>query len=231
MESKLKAAIFDMDGLMIDTERVYAEGWVLGAKRLGFDLPQSFISDAAGRSIDNNILELMKLTDDMELVSAIRSVREEYFFTSLDEGKITLKPHLLELLKTLRNAGIKTAVATSSYRSRVQKVFERYQLSPLFDVTITGDEVSQVKPDPEIYLTALNQLGVSRDEAIILEDSLTGARAANNAQIAFALVPDSSSKKRTKTPNDLAYLRISGTDLQVIEKWLLEKNFHINEEI
>jgi putative hydrolase of the HAD superfamily len=161
MENKLKAAIFDMDGLMIDTERVYAEGWVLGAQTLGFDLPQSFIDDAAGRSIDNNIQELLKLTNDMELVSAIRSVREEYFFTSLAEGKITLKPHLLTLLKTLRNAGIKTAVATSSYRSRVQKVFEHYQLSPLFDVTVTGDEVCQVKPNPEIYLTALNQLDVS----------------------------------------------------------------------
>jgi beta-phosphoglucomutase-like phosphatase (HAD superfamily) len=83
------------------------------------------------------------------------------------------------------------------------------------------------KTEPRNLFNSFKSIRCVWNEVIILEDSLTGARAANNAQIAFAIVPDSSSKKTTKTPDNLEYLRVSGTDLKVIEKWLLESNFHV----
>jgi HAD superfamily hydrolase (TIGR01509 family) len=204
MTRSLEAVVFDMDGLMIDTEKTYKEGWLLGANALNVELPGTFISDAAGRSIDDNIKALQQLTNDLSIVMSIRKIREDYFYQNLANGK--------------------TAVATSSYKNRVSRVFEHYHMTSWFDVVITGDEVANVKPHPELYLTALEMLGVDHQSALVLEDSITGARAANNAKIPFIIVPDSSSEQAVEIPADFRHIETIAPSLENVAHWLIEKN-------
>lgn len=225
MRGLLEAVIFDMDGLMIDTEKTYKEGWLLGAKALNVELPEAFIADAAGRSIDDNIRELNKLTNDMSVVKAIRKVREDYFYQNLEEARIPLKPHLTELIQLLKKNQIKTAVATSSYKQRVVRIFEHYQMDTWFDAVIAGDEVANVKPDPELYLTALEMLGTDSQKTMVLEDSVTGASAANNANLPFIIVPDSSSDKTIKIPDDFHHMETQLSTLKDVAVWLTEQHF------
>jgi HAD superfamily hydrolase (TIGR01509 family) len=224
MTRSLEAVVFDMDGLMIDTEKTYKEGWLLGANALNVELPGTFISDAAGRSIDDNIKALQQLTNDLSIVMSIRKIREDYFYQNLANGKIPLKPYLKELIEVLKANQIKTAVATSSYKNRVSRVFEHYHMTSWFDVVITGDEVANVKPHPELYLTALEMLGVDHQSALVLEDSITGARAANNAKIPFIIVPDSSSEQAVEIPADFRHIETIAPSLENVAHWLIEKN-------
>lgn len=219
----LEAVIFDMDGLMIDTEETYREGWLLGAQALGVELPETFVKGAAGRSIDDNIQALNAILDDMSLVMAIRNVREKHFHQSLAEGNIPLKPYLPELIQLLKKNQIKTAVATSSYRKRAMGIFDYYQMDTWFDAVVTGDEVKMVKPNPELYLTALDMLGVENQQALVLEDTVTGASAANNADIPFIIVPDSSSDKPIVIPEDFKYMQAKLVNLENVAEWLINQ--------
>ena len=108
-------------------------------------------------------------------------------------------------------------------------MFVQYQMEGLFDVVLTGDEVKNVKPDPEIYLTTLELLGVSRENALVLEDSITGASAANNAQIPFIIVPDSSSEKTVVIPDNFTYMATTVSTLADVEIWLYQKGL-LNEK-
>lgn len=103
---------------------------------------------------------------------------------------IPLKKGLIELLKYLKENHFKTIVATSSYKDRVDRIFDKANLHQYFDDYICGNEVKNGKPDPEIFLTACQKLGAEPHEAIVLEDSEAGIQAAYSADIPVICIPD-----------------------------------------
>lgn len=222
MDNNVKAVIFDMDGLFLDSERVYREGWFQGAKKMGIQLPEEIVTRMAGRSPDANTHELVDFIHDKEKVLKIRKVREQYFYDQLDNDQIALKHYFRKLIHTLREHRIKTVVATTSHRNRVADIFNHYDLRPLFDIVITGDQVARMKPNPDIYLEAQKQLAFPKKNLLVLEDSVTGASAANAAKIPFIMVPDQSMPKQTVIPKDFSYMVEKVESLENVEQWLYQ---------
>lgn len=218
----VQAVIFDMDGLILDTERVYSEGWQKGAVVKNIQLPEGFVESAAGRSVDDNINALKTAGFDHELISQIRKEREAYFYEQLDQDEIPVKPYFFDLIHFLRQEGVKTGLATSSYQGRVQRMFDHYKFHDLFDVVVAGDQVNRVKPDPEIYLQVLSQLQTEKDKTLVLEDSVVGGRAASRGGIPFILVPDKSASSAPPIPEPFPNLLAVMESLGAVLEWLKE---------
>lgn len=186
----LKAVIFDMDGLMIDSERVTFEGYGISLVKRGYHDSEEFYKTTLGTTAKTTY-ELYKKEygDNIPFYDILEEVHE--YMENLFETKgVPLKKGLIELLQYLKDNQYKTIVATSSYRDRVNKIFDKADLHQYFDDYICGNEVENGKPNPEIFIKACEKLGVEPNEAIVLEDSEMGILAAYGAHIPVICVPD-----------------------------------------
>lgn len=184
-----KAVIFDMDGLMIDSERLTYNVYKEEMERMGYPFTEEFYIRLLGIPKEKEeLLYFEEYGDDFPM--------DDFWKDShviLDErllAHVPIKDGLVELLQYLKDKNYKTMVATSSQRSRVDKILERAQLMQYFDDVICGDEVSQGKPNPEIFLTACKKLHVATEEALVVEDSEAGIMAAHSGNIDVICIPD-----------------------------------------
>jgi HAD superfamily hydrolase (TIGR01509 family) len=187
---KQKGVIFDVDGVLFDTETIGVRVWrEIGAK---LDLPQPAqqYRDFVGRS-RADILSLMyeKFGSDFPAESflAASSKRD---MELMDQEGVPLKPGVREILEFLREHHVPTALATSTYRDRTLYRMERTGLAHYFQSMTTGDQVSHSKPDPEIYLLACQRLGTPPAETLAVEDSRNGILSASAAGMSVVMVPD-----------------------------------------
>lgn len=189
-DSMKKAVIFDMDGLMIDSERVTYNEYVKKLEQLGrYDFTEELYRNCLGKNkqgicqvfIDHygEDFPMTEVWDDVH-VWIDESLRQY----------VPKKKGLVELLEYLKANNYKTIVATSSGRTRVDEILKNADLTKYFDDTICGDEVTHGKPHPEIFLTACQKLDVKPDEALVLEDSEAGILAAHDGHIDVICVPD-----------------------------------------
>jgi HAD superfamily hydrolase (TIGR01509 family) len=189
-EEGVKAVIFDMDGLMIDSERVTYDGYVIEFAKLGFDYPKEFYKKLLGKRIPEILdLHYQMFGKDIDMETIISNVHA-YMANQFETVGVPLKPGLKELLSYLKEHGCKTIVATSSQRARVDKILSLAGITEYFDGSICGDEVANGKPHPETFLKACEKLGVEPCEAVVLEDSESGILAGWNGKIRVICVPD-----------------------------------------
>ena len=185
-----KAVIFDMDGLMIDSERVTYNEYVKKLAQLGHhDFTEELYRNCLGKNkqgicqvfIDHygQDFPMDEVWDDVH-VWIDESLRQY----------VPKKKGLVELLEYLKANNYKTIVATSSGRARVDEILKNGNLTEYFDDSICGDEVTHGKPHPEIFLTACQKLDVKPEEALVLEDSEAGILAAYDGHIDVICVPD-----------------------------------------
>ncbi len=185
-----KAVIFDMDGLMIDSERVTYNEYVKKLAQLGHhDFTEELYRNCLGKNkpgicqvfIDHygQDFPMTEVWDDVH-VWIDESLRQY----------VPKKKGLVELLEYLKANNYKTIVATSSGRARVDEILKNGNLTEYFDDSICGDEVTYGKPHPEIFLTACQKLDVKPEEALVLEDSEAGILAAYDGRIDVICVPD-----------------------------------------
>lgn len=174
----IKALIFDFDGTIIDTETAWYIAFRDAYKEHGVDLTLDMYSGCIGTSLKTfNPYEY--LITDLNLPIDRDSFRESIQLQHAAlMNKEKVRPGIQEYLKQASKAGIKLAVASSSKREWVEQHLEQLKLKDYFEVIRTADDVANVKPDPELYNQALEALGVTSDEAVAIEDSPNGARAA-----------------------------------------------------
>lgn len=186
----IKAVIFDMDGLMIDSERVTYDGYVIECKKLGHTMTKDFYKTLLGKPT-KAIYERFhtEFGEDFPIEEVIQKVHQ-YMADLFENEGVPLKEGLIELLKYLKENDYKTIVATSSQRHRVDHILELSGLQKYFDDSICGDEVTKGKPDPEVFLKSCQKLGITPDEALVLEDSESGINAAYSAGIKVICIPD-----------------------------------------
>lgn len=186
----IKAIIFDMDGLMIDSERVTFECYQERLKDMNLTMDEKFYKTLLGKPIKGIYQRFYDVYgNDFPIENVIQDVHQLMAERFETEG-VPVKKGLVELLHYLKDNNYKTIVATSSNRDRVDKILAQAKITEFFDDSICGDEVTKGKPNPKVFLKSCQKLGVNVDEAIVLEDSEAGIQASYDANIKVICIPD-----------------------------------------
>ncbi len=185
-----KGAIFDMDGLMIDSEKVVYENWqkIMDDNSYEFDI-EVFKQTVGKRKVEVEQFYYQKYGNDFPYKSLSEQCHDKYIMRLQNEG-IPLKKGLIEILERFRSNGTKIAVATSTSRKTTVLNLEKTGIAKYFDTLVCGEDVTNGKPDPEVYLTASQRLGVSPTECVAFEDSFNGIKSAFGAKMTTVMVPD-----------------------------------------
>ena len=181
--------IFDMDGLMFDTERMWDTFWPPVCDRLGLPLPPPQFY-ASGRGLAGANL-LRHVEEYFPGENAQRLIDETWQQAAAAFARpVPCKPGLFELLDWLKEHDIPCAVASSSPRAMVQRNLDNTGAAPYIRAVVGGEDVHRSKPDPEAFLLAAARLGVPIAECLVLEDSHNGVRAGRAAGAVTVMVPD-----------------------------------------
>jgi beta-phosphoglucomutase-like phosphatase (HAD superfamily) len=186
------AAIFDMDGLLIDSERPIMAAWIEAARTLGIELSHSEYLQVVGLATSESELILASLLGGADAYRhAIGHVRQRLQLARSDGTPLfPIKPGAGEFLAALRERGTRCAVASSSTSGQIQACLGSLDVLHHFEAFAGGDEVARAKPDPALYLLAAGRLGVDPADCIAFEDSENGAKAALAAGMRVVVVPD-----------------------------------------
>ena len=188
--SAFKAAIFDMDGLMLDTENHNFQCLNLACQKHGLEFPLDLYTKLIGRRtsestqiVYEHLGKSFPLDDIIKESNAIRSAQ-------ICAGQINKKPGIDEILDFLNVRGIALGVATSSHRNEAEQLLTLVGLIKHFSVIVGGNQVSRSKPEPDIFCEAAAQLGVPVNQCLVFEDSEAGVTAAHAAGMCVVMVPD-----------------------------------------
>ncbi len=177
---KIRAALFDMDGTLFDTEQIYRDAWLSAG--VPEDLYLTFIG--APRSRIKTLLADHGLDPE-----AIYIYKDRFVSEALADG-VPVKPGVNECLRWLAEHGVPCAVATSSSRETALGYLARTGLADYFAEVVSGNQVEHGKPAPDIFLYAAGQLGARPEESVVFEDSFNGVRSARAAGMYTVMVPD-----------------------------------------
>lgn len=190
----IRAVLFDMDGLILDSEPIHFQAFRGFMRNHGFELPESVMSEFIGYNEIENIRWLKEHYHLPQPLEELVRERRGVYAELLETADLPVFPGFWELSAEAKRCGLKQAVVSSSVRPQVEVPLRRllggadpYQY---FDAIVTGDDVAHTKPAPDIYLLTLEQLGVSASEAIAFEDTPAGVKAAATAGIAVYAVPN-----------------------------------------
>ena len=190
----IKAVVFDMDGILFDTERISIESFFQAAREMNLNMPDYVVYGLLGlNSADGHAFftgEIEKLYPGGTFPYEAFTKKNQEIHASIMEKGLPLMKGVKEILNFLKEKKIKMAVASSTAMSRVRKNLETHDLTGYFDAIITGDMVEHSKPQPDIYQKACAALGVDCQDAVAVEDSPNGIRSAHAAGMFAVMVPD-----------------------------------------
>lgn len=188
---EIKGALFDMDGLLIDSERVWLELGKQISDDLALNIPYSFFYESVGRREDKTLEALAKLLGSQNLVDEFIKEYHNRNEAFIDNYKGFRKKGAIELLTYLKSNNYIIALCSSSYKNQLNKRLEQANISKdFFDYIISGDMVANPKPNPEIYLKACEILNLSPQQTIVLEDSNYGVEAGYSANCNVIFIQD-----------------------------------------
>ncbi len=186
----IKGVIFDLDGTLLDTEKLYKRFWIEAARRLGYPMEERhalMIRSLAAVYAEPLLKQEVCPEFDYHAVRALRrQIMEEF----IDQNGVEPKPGLLETLGAIKARGLKIGLATATPEHRARKYLRMVQAEAYFDAVTCADMVKKGKPQPDIYLLACERTGVAPANALAVEDAPTGIRAAHAARCLPVFVPD-----------------------------------------
>ena len=220
----LKAVIFDMDGVLVDSEPLHARGAVLALKNLGVDISieyfYGFIGSTTVHMLETVIQDYNLTCTVSEILNAYDKAKHQLF---QEEGYKAI-PYTKELIIDLYKHGIKLAIASSSTSTEIEDVVKALDIGNYFDKLISGTTVKHPKPAPDVFLKAVTELGIDKSECIIIEDSCNGVCAARAAGIpVIGFVNENSGKQDLSK----AFVLVEGfeeIDYKFIENTYLRAN-------
>lgn len=186
----VKGVLFDMDGVILDTEKLYIRFWKEAAQLFGFPMTQEMALGMRSLSSELGERKLKEYFGDEVDYQKVRDVRIARMTAFIKENGVELKPGIHELLTFLKEKGIKTSIATSSPLDRTKEYLSQVGLVDAFDELVSGHMVPHGKPAPDIYLYAAAKLGLRPEECLVIEDSPTGLLAGMRAGGIPIMIPD-----------------------------------------
>ncbi len=214
-----KAVIFDMDGVLFDTERLYMDGLIVVADKLGLPNMKEAAYDCIGRNANDTRAVMLKAYGEDFDYKTVSSQASDWFHEQIALYGLPIKPGVKELLDDLKQQEYRIGLASSTRRTVVLEQLKQAQIADYFEQVIGGDMVEHSKPEPDIYLIACRELGVEPQEAYAIEDSPNGIRSAYRAGMKPIMVPD-------LLPADEEMEQLSTVilpDLHQVQAWLAEK--------
>lgn len=212
----LKAVIFDFDGLLIDTESCDYQAWLEIYREYNLDYPLHEWQQLIGRyfPIPEPLVRLDKLKGplDRNLIDTRRKKR------SLELAlQKPLLPGVRDLINLLQENGTRMAIASSSPRSWLDHFLAPHGLGHFFEVIVTGDTVNQVKPSPDVFLSAIEQMGIDKHKTLVLEDSRNGLLAAKSAGLRCVIIPSTLTRGMDFNEADLIVDSLNATSLSELQ--------------
>lgn len=215
----IKGILFDMDGVILDTEKLYTRFWQEAANVLGYPMTKEQAMGLRSLNREFGAAKMQSYFDVPVNYEEVRNKRIELMNAFIEKEGVELKPGIKELLSYLKEKGIKTAIATSSPIERTEKYLASVGLMGAFDKLISGYMVQKGKPEPDIYELAAKEIGFTPQECLAIEDSPSGLLSASRAGCYPVMVPD----QDMPTPETEALLFAKADSLEKIVfllKWL-----------
>jgi beta-phosphoglucomutase len=176
-----KGAIFDVDGVIVDTAHIHHKSWEIVFKKYGINFTfKDFKSKIDGKPRAKGARTILPDITDAE-IEKICCEKQEHFERILKSGKIKVFKSTVDFIKMLKKRGIRLAMASSSRNAK--PILKKTNIFPLFDAEVEGASLKRGKPYPDIFLTAAKRLGLKREECVVFEDAQIGIDAAVNAKI------------------------------------------------
>jgi beta-phosphoglucomutase len=183
MIHEMRAAIFDLDGVIVDTAKYHFLAWKRLANSLGFDFSQVDNERLKGVSRTRSLeilLEIGGLEMDEKAKTQLAACKNDWYVESISKlNSSEILPGATEYIQHLRSRGIKTAIGSASKNTPL--ILDRLRIRTLFDAIVDGNQVSKAKPDPEVFLLAAKELGIPPSNCVVFEDAEAGIHAALNA--------------------------------------------------
>jgi HAD superfamily hydrolase (TIGR01509 family) len=198
----IRAVVFDMDGLMLNTEEVYVEADRELLRRRRIELTKQLNNEMMGLRPQATFELMIHRCGLRETWQELAEERARLFVGMLP-GRLSPMPGLMPFLDALERSGIPKAIATSTDRKLAEISLAPFDLAKRFRIILTAEDVTNGKPHPEIYLTASRQFGVPPSEMMVLEDSQNGCRAASAAGAFVVAVPGAHSRGQDFSPAHL----------------------------
>lgn len=185
-----KAVIFDMDGVIFDSERAVYQGWLELAEKYHIkDIETIYMKTIGVNSVVTRQIFMDYYGEDFPY-DKYKEEQAKNYHSKYDNGRLPMKPGIRELLISLKEKGYQIAIASSTRTKLVEKQIEDAGLREYFDVIVGGDMVEKSKPEPDIFLKAAQLLNVQPEKVYVIEDSYNGIRAAFTGGMIPIMVPD-----------------------------------------
>ena len=188
---KYKAVLLDVDGVLIDSEKIFNLCWRKGAEQVGYVMTYEQALEL--RSLDSQLAKELSMSwyGDVNAYSAIRNVRKMLMAQLIAEKPLTAKEGVKEFLKEIKSLPVMTAIVTSSPENRIREYLDSVGIDfNLFDAIITTEQVKRGKPFPDVYEHACKAIGYTPNECIAIEDSPNGVKSAHDAGCYTIMIPD-----------------------------------------
>ena len=186
----MKTAIFDMDGTLLDTEKIYQKYWKIAADELGYNLSKEQLLLFRSAAFEYGMKLGEEMTGDPVAYDRIRIHRKELMEPLMQKIEIPVKPYVKEAMTFLKEHGVKLAVATATKMDKTLEYLGRAGLTDFFDEIISAKDVAHGKPAPDVYLYACERVGVNPGDAFAIEDAPNGVKAGHAAGCRVIMIPD-----------------------------------------
>lgn len=194
------AVIFDMDGVLADTEPIHYQSWIKMAEEIGKNFSKEFFKSSFGQQSVPITRKLVGEKVDDDLVEKWADLKEIYF-REMVKDKIIPLPGVLKLIKELNHLKFKLAVGSSAPPENVDLLLNALKIKEYFNVIITASEVKNGKPAPDVFLTASDKLQIAPSNCVVIEDAPVGIEAAKNAGMKCIALTTTHSYKELLTAN------------------------------
>lgn len=214
-----KAVIFDMDGVIFDTEKVYLDIWIEVFEKYGYKMTKELYVNVMGTGRKNVIKTFLENFGDDLPIEKMYEEKDNQLFYIIENQGIPLKEGVKELFSMLKEKNYKIALATSAKRDRVEKQIKDKWLKESFYAIVCGDDVEKGKPSPDIFLKSAKEIDVEAKDCFVVEDSPAGIKAAFSGGMKGIHVED----LKVADEDILKYCQKSFKDLQEVKKYLSYK--------